>query len=68
MLFSIVGPRALKSQLDVVKIVANFDWDNELTIVVAGEYDALVADLGNLLEETSGSKGTGGEGWCIILG
>ena len=65
--FSIVGPRALKSQLDVVKFVANFDWDNELTTVVAGEDDVLVANLGDLFEETSGSKGTGGEGWCIIL-
>ena len=68
MLLSIVGSRALKSELDVVKFVANFDWDNELTIVVAGEDDVLVADLGDLLEEASGSEGTGGEGWSIILG
>ena len=68
MLLSIAGPRALKPQLDVVKFVANFDWDNELTIVVAGEDDVLVADLCNLLEEASRSKCTSGECWSILLG
>ena len=68
MLFSVLGARSLEPQLDVVEFVADLDWDDELTIVVAGEDDVLVADLGDLLEEASRGKGTSGEGWCIILG
>ena len=68
MLFLVVGARTLEPQLDVVKLVANLYWDDELTIVVAGEDDVLVANLGDLFEEASRGKGTSGEGWCIILG